>query len=217
MKVQSIKPREPINALTHLAGAIIFGTGFIFLLINAIHTGELRYILSSIIYGVGSIGLYTASTVYHWADGSEKTLTNLKKVDHSMIYVFIAATYTPICMVTLAGRFGYTLLGIVWTMAIVGIVIKFIWINLPRWLYTSFYLILGWVAVVAVYPLSKALDITGLYLLIIGGLLYTSGAVIYALKPKRLTVWKFGFHEIFHLFILAGSMMHYIMIYGYVI
>jgi hemolysin III len=120
-------------------------------------------------------------------------------------------------MVTLAGRFGYTLLGIVWTMAIAGIVIKFVWLNLLRWLYTSFYLILGWVAVVAVYPLSKTLDISGLYLLIIGGLLYSTGAVIYALKPKRLTIWKFGFHEIFHLFILAGSLMHYIMIYGYVI
>ena len=217
MKLRAVIPREPINALTHLAGAVIFGTGFIFLFINAIHTGELKYILSSVIYGLGLIGLYTASTIYHWADGSERTLINLKKIDHSMIYVFIAATYTPICMVTLAGRFGYTLLGIVWAMAIIGIVIKFLWINLPRWLYTSFYLILGWVAVVAVYPLSRTLEMSGLILLILGGLLYTSGAVIYALKPKGLTVWKFGFHEIFHLFILAGSMMHYAMIYGFVI
>jgi len=217
MKVESIKPREPINALTHLAGVIIFGTGFIFLFINAVHSGEFRYVLSSVIYGVGLLGLYTASTVYHWANGTEKTLLSLKKIDHSMIYVFIAATYTPICMVALAGRFGYILLGIVWAMAIIGIIIKFVWINLPRWLYTSFYLILGWVAIVAVYPLSKTLDITGLYLLIAGGLLYTTGAVIYALKPKRMTIWKFGFHEIFHLLVLAGSMMHYMMIYGFVI
>ncbi len=212
----NLKIREPLNALTHLAGVVFFGIGWLVLMMKAQNSGDYTQIIAILVYGMGLLGLYTASTIYHWFNGSEESIKLLKKTDHSMIYIFIAATYTPICMISLRGLFGTALLVSVWFLAIVGVVFKFIFINLPRWLYTSFYLILGWVAVFAIYPLAQRMAMQGIVLLIIGGIFYTIGAVIYALKPKSLTFGLFGFHEIFHLFILAGSLMHFVTIYWYV-
>jgi hemolysin III len=209
--------REPLNSITHLFGVILSGIGLIFLLISSISSGEYVKIISSVIFSFGLIGLYSASTIYHWKITSEKTLEFLRKIDHSMIYILIAATYTPICLITLKGTTGYVLLSIVWSLGIIGIVLKLLWMNAPRWLYTSFYLILGWAAIFVIYPLYKILPTAGLLLLFAGGISYSVGAVFYATKSERIKIWKFGFHEIFHVFILVGSLSHYLMIYKFVI
>ncbi|WP_461206193.1 PAQR family membrane homeostasis protein TrhA [Clostridium sp. DL1XJH146] len=209
--------REPINSITHLIGIVLSAIGLILLLVVSINSGDYIKIISSVIFSIGLIGLYTASTVYHWSLGSKNKLLILRKLDHTMIYVLIAATYTPICLISLKGFTGYLLLIIVWTLAIAGIILKLIWLDAPRWLYTSFYLGLGWAAIFVIYPLYKILPTTGLILLFGGGLSYSIGAIFYATKSKKIKIWKFGFHEIFHLFILLGSFLHYLMVYNYII
>jgi hemolysin III len=209
--------REPINSLTHLVGIFLSTIGLFFLLVNSISSGNYAKILSSIVFSLGLIGLYSASTIYHWKIGSNRTINILRRLDHSMIYVLIAATYTPICLITLKGTTGYVLLSIVWSLGILGIILKLLWFNAPRWLYTSFYLILGWAAIFVIYPLYKILPTSGLILLFAGGISYSVGAVFYAIKSEKIKIWKFGFHEIFHIFILVGSLAHYLMIYKYVI
>lgn len=214
MKIQI---REPLNSITHLFGILLSAIGLMLLLINSIQTNDSLKILTSIIFCLGLISLYSASTIYHWIIASERTLEILRKVDHIMIYILIAASYTPICIITLKGLLGYTLISIVWSLAILGIILKIVWLNAPRWLYTSFYLILGWAALFVIYPLYKLLPLTGFLLLVFGGISYSVGAVIYGTKSEKIKIWKFGFHEIFHIFILLGSIIHYIMIFKYVI
>lgn len=209
--------REPINSISHLFGIVLSAIGLMLLLINSLHTHDFTKVFTSIIFCIGLISLYSASTVYHWCVVKETTLEILRKIDHIMIYILIAATYTPICLITLKGFIGYTLFSVVWTLTIVGIILKILWLNAPRWLYTGFYLILGWAAIFVIYPLYKILPITALLLLVSGGISYSIGAIIYATKPKSIKIWKFGFHEIFHIFILIGSFIHYILIYNYVI
>jgi len=130
--------------------------------------------------------------------------------------VLIAGTYTPICLITLKGTLGWTLFGVVWGLALAGIVLKLVWMNAPRWLSTLFYVGLGWLAALFIIPLFRALPLSGFLWLLAGGLLYTAGALFYALKPRWLRVWRFGFHEIFHLFILLGSASHYLLVSRYV-
>jgi len=212
-----IKIREPINSISHLLGIVLSAIGLLFLVIASVKSGSWVKLLSSIIFSCGLIGLYSASTVYHWYVASKKTLEKLRKIDHIMIYILIAATYTPICLISLKGLIGYILLSIVWGMAITGIILKIFWLHAPRWLYTGFYLILGWAAIFVIYPLYEILPLRGLILLVAGGISYSLGAIVYATKSQKIRIWKFGFHEIFHVFILLGSFVHYMMIYKYVI
>lgn len=209
-----LKIREPINSITHFAGALLSVIGLILLLFISIESRDVVKIISSVIFSLGLIGLYLTSSIYH---GVYKNITTFRKLDHIMIYFLIAASYTPICLVTLKGKIGYIFLSIIWTLAISGGIMKIFWLNAPRWLYTSFYLILGWAALFILWPLYKLLPFTAISLLMGGGLLYSIGAIIYATKSKRIQIWKFGFHEIFHVFILLGSLSHFIMIYTYVI
>jgi len=208
--MKSIK--EPVNTITHLIGAILSLIGLIYMLYKSILNHDSIKIISSIIFGTSLIALYTASTIYHWIKCSKEVNLILKKLDHSMIYVLIAGTYTPICLLAIKGKLGLYLFIGIWTLAIIGIIVKLFWIHAPRWLYTSFYLILGWLIVFFVSPLIKAVHIKGFLLLLIGGIMYSIGAVIYAKKPPKFKFSVFGFHEIFHLFILAGSFSHYMMI-----
>jgi hemolysin III len=134
-----------------------------------------------------------------------------------MIYILIAGTYTPVCLIALKGVLGYSLFGIVWGLAAVGIIMKLVWFSAPRWLYTAFYLILGWMAVFFIVPLYKSLPLEGFVWLIAGGLLYSIGSVIYATKSKRLKLSVFGFHEIFHLFVLGGSFSHFLMVERFIL
>lgn len=212
-----ISIREPINSISHLLGCILSAVGFLVLLFASISTGNQIKIISSIIFSMGLLGLYSASTIYHWSTLPQKALETLRKVDHIMIYFLIAATYTPICLITLQGKVGYTLLTVVWALAFTGIILKIFWLNAPRLLYTSFYIILGWSAIFVIYPLASRIVSSGLLLIVWGGISYTIGGVLYAIKPKKLKIWKFGYHEIFHIFILLGSLLHYMTIYKYII
>lgn len=209
--------REPINSISHLVGCILSIIGFGYLINISVSSGSLVKVIASAIFSLGLMCLYAASTIYHWSTLSQKALTTLRKIDHIMIYFLIAATYTPICLIPLKGKIGYTLLTIIWVLAITGMVVKVFWLNAPRLLYTSFYVLLGWAVIFAIRPLIQNLVISGVSLIALGGISYTIGAVIYALKPRLLQFWKFGHHEIFHIFILIGSLLHYIAIYKYII
>ncbi len=204
--------KEPVNTLTHLIGAILSVLALIVMLVKGIGNGSTLQISVAIIFGISLIALYTASTVYHWVPSSEKLNAILRRVDHSMIYVLIAGTYTPVCLLALKGRLGWSLFGAIWGLAVLGIIIKLVWFSAPRWLSTAFYLALGWLAIFFIVPLYKALPMQGFVWLLIGGLMYSIGAVIYGTKSKRIRISVFGFHEIFHVFILAGSFAHFVMV-----
>lgn len=210
--------REPINGLTHLAGAILGFVGLLFMVVKGAQnlTSNLE-ILSLVIFGVSMILLYAASATYHMVIASDYVISWLRKLDHSMIYVLIAGTYTPFCLITLEGTIGWVLFSVIWTIAILGILFKMIWFHSPRWLSTLLYILMGWLIIFAIKPLADHLALNGLVWLIAGGIIYTLGAIIYWLKPRWLESKWLGFHEIFHLFILAGTLCHFISVYFYVI
>ncbi|MBU5593722.1 hemolysin III family protein [Amphibacillus sp. MSJ-3] len=210
--------REPINGFTHLAGAVFAFVGLLFMVIKGAQTLTLTSeILSLIIFGVSMILLYATSATYHMVIASDHVIAWLRKLDHSMIYVLIAGTYTPYCIITLRGTLGWSLLIIIWLTAISGVLFKMIWFHSPRWLSTLLYIIMGWLIIFAIAPLSANLAMEGVIWLVLGGIIYTIGGVIYAVKPKWLESKYLGFHEIFHLFILAGSLAHFISVYFYVL
>ncbi|WP_226086990.1 PAQR family membrane homeostasis protein TrhA [Mesobacillus sp. S13] len=210
--------REPINGLTHLAGALLSFAGLLALVIKAsIKTGSALAITSVTIFGISMILLYTASATYHMVISKDSVIAFLRKIDHSMIFVLIAGTYTPFCLISLNGVTGWTLFGIITFAALCGILFKMIWFRSPRWLSTSIYIVMGWMVIFVVSPLSSVLSKGGISLLVIGGIMYTIGGVIYALKPDFLRSKHLGFHEIFHIFIMLGSTAHFLSVYVYVL
>ena len=211
------KFREPVSGLTHLFGAIASIVGMIFLIQYSVLDNNLLNIIVSIIFGISLILLYSASTVYHLIRSSEKVIKVLRRIDHSMIYVLIAGTYTPICLIGLKGTLGWGFLISIWLLALAGILLKILWFDAPRWLYTFFYVLMGWLAVFAIYPLVKAITLSGVLWLIAGGVSYTLGAALYATKWPKLTSKFFGFHEIFHIFVLIGSGCHYWLVLRYLV
>ncbi|MEH7526502.1 hemolysin III family protein, partial [Bacillus sp. JJ1503] len=208
--------REPINGLTHLAGAILSFVGLLAMVIKAsITTASPIAITSVIIFGISMILLYSASATYHMVVAKDKVIAFLRRLDHSMIFVLIAGSYTPFCLISLKGATGWLIFSIVSVIAVVGVLFKMIWFNCPRWLSTVLYVAVGWIIIFAFSPLSESLSSSGTLLLIAGGILYTIGGLIYALKPKFLEFDYFGFHEIFHIFIMLGSMAHFLCVYLY--
>lgn len=204
---------RPWSAITHGIGIVLSVTALIFLMSFASHQG--LSMVSSIalaIYGVAMTALYTASTLYHSLNTGVKGRIRLRKADHMMIYFLIAGTYTPVCVICLPNVLGYTLLGIIWSLALIGCIINIKWIKLPRWLTSSIYIIMGWIAIVAVYPLSKVFA-TGVLWLVFGGFFYTVGGILYATKWPGKNNPRFGCHEIFHVFILLGSICHFVMVF----
>ncbi|KGN02994.1 hemolysin [Clostridium novyi A str. 4570] len=211
--------REPVSGFTHLFGVIISIVGLI-VLINYERNIEYSSSLACvavIIFGISLILLYTASSVYHLIKAPDKVIKFLRRIDHSMIYVLIAGTYTPVCLITLQGKLRWIMFSLIWTLALSGVLFKIFWFNSPRWLSTLLYIFMGWIAVFIISPLAKIMDVRGIELMFIGGVLYTLGAVIYATKWPRIKSKVFGFHEIFHLFVLAGSFCHYFMVLKYIL
>lgn len=210
--------REPVNGFTHLAGAILSFIGLLALVIKTALQGHSTIALTAvIIFGISMILLYAASATYHLVVYSDKVISFLRRLDHAMIFLLIAGSYTPFCLIALKGVTGWVLFSIIITIAIVGISFKLIWFNCPRWLSTSIYVLMGWIAVFLMGPLKIALSTQGLLLLIIGGVFYTIGAVIYATKPNFLKSKYLGFHEIFHIFIMLGTLTHFLCVFKYVI
>jgi hemolysin III len=213
----NIKVKDPVSGFSHLIGAVLSAVGLYYLVRYAAANGTVWHIVSFAIFGTSLILLYTASTVYHLVIVSERGSTILRKIDHMMIYVLIAGTYTPMCLVPLRGSWGWSLLISIWGLAMAGIILKILWFNAPRWLYTLFYLIMGWLIVIAFSPLVKVMPTGAMIWLVAGGLLYTVGAVIYGTKWPRLKSKVFGFHEVFHIFVLYGSFCHFWMMFRYVV
>ncbi|MDD7795961.1 PAQR family membrane homeostasis protein TrhA [Clostridium sp. 'White wine YQ'] len=210
--------REPINGFTHLFGAVASLIGLIFMLIKVSINGASALSITAIaIFGASMILLYSASATYHMVKASDKVISFLRKLDHSMIFVLIAGSYTPFCLIALNGVQGWVLFSIIMSIAVIGIIFKMIWFNCPRWLSTLIYILMGWIAVFAIVPLYSAISLNGVLLLVLGGVLYTVGGLIYAIKPKILTFKYLGFHEIFHIFILLGTLAHFFCIFKYVI
>lgn len=210
--------REPINGFTHLAGAILSFIGLLALVIKTALQGPSAVALTAvIIFGISMILLYSASATYHLVVSTEKVISYLRRIDHAMIFLLIAGSYTPFCLIALKGTAGWVLFSVIIAIAIVGISFKLIWFNCPRWLSTGIYVLMGWLAIFLIGPLKKALSPQGLELLIIGGVFYTIGAIIYATKPNFLKSKYLGFHEIFHIFIMFGTLTHFLCVFKYVI
>ena len=210
--------REPINGFTHLGGAILSFFGLLALVIKTTLTNPSIVDISAvIIFGISLILLYSASATYHLVVASEKVISFLRRIDHSMIFVLIAGSYTPFCLIGLKGVTGWISFIIVATIAICGILFKMIWFKCPRWISTCIYIGMGWISVFLIKPLSNSIPLGGIFLLVLGGVFYTIGAIIYGTKPEALKLRKLGFHEIFHIFILLGSLCHFFAVYKYVI
>ena len=216
MKKKHIK--DPGSAITHFIGMLMAIFAAFPLLIKAAHEPSRIYLISLAIYAVSLILLYAASTTYHTFDFSERVNTILKKIDHMMIFVLIAGSYTPICLIVLKGPVGYFLFALVWAIALIGIIVKICWITCPKWFSSVLYISMGWVCVLAFTQIVNSLSPAAFGWLLAGGIIYTVGGIIYALKVPLFDAKhkNFGSHEIFHLFVMAGSACHFILMYVYI-
>lgn len=209
--------REPMNALTHLIALIFFLPFLIFLVLSGFNKGGYEYAVPLFVFSLSVVLVYISSTVYHLINASQKTILFFKKLDHSMIFILIAGTYTPICLINLYSSSGIKLLCIVWGIALVGIITKLLWINAPRWLSTLFYILMGWSALSSLSDIYKNIPIEGIFLLLLGGVIYSIGAIIYILKKPDLNLKYFGFHEIFHIFVIGGTTCYIIYMFRYIL
>lgn len=210
--------REPGSAITHFIAMMMAVFAAVPLLVKAgVQSGQENFLAMAIFMG-SMILLYGASATYHSVDLTGKSLRVFRKLDHMMIFVLIAGSYTPVCLIVLGGKLGYTLLALVWGIAAVGMIVKACWITCPKWFSSVIYIAMGWVCVLAFSKILTALPREGFIWLLAGGIIYTLGGIIYALK---LPVFNsrhryFGSHEIFHLFVMGGSLCHYMMMYQFV-
>jgi hemolysin III len=208
--------REPINGLTHLAGGLLASVGLIVLLAKAAGEGRADQLVAFGIFGFSLIALYTASTLYHLLPLSPAGVARLRRLDHMTIFLLIAGTYTPFCLLALDGAWRVGLLSLIWALALCGIVLKLFWMDAPRWLSVALYLGTGWVALIAAPALFRAVPAGGMAWVLAGGLVYSAGALIYGLKRPNLVPGVFGFHELWHLSVVAGSACHFWAVLGYV-
>ena len=210
--------REPGSAITHFIAMMMAVFAAVPLLVKAgIQSGWENFLAMAIFMG-SMILLYGASATYHSVDLTGKSLRIFRKLDHMMIFVLIAGSYTPVCLIVLGGKLGYTLLALVWGIAAVGMLVKACWITCPKWFSSVIYIAMGWVCVLVFGPLLKTLSAPAFLWLLAGGIIYTVGGVIYALKLPIFNAKHkfFGSHEVFHLFVMGGSICHFIFMYLYV-
>ncbi len=198
--------REPINGLSHLLGLVLAAAGTLMLMSLASRPEQLA---GFGVYGSTLILLYAASTLYHTLPLPERPLRALRTLDHIAIYFLIAGTYTPIALVTLDNRLGWTLLAVVWLIAAAGIPFKLFFLDAPVWLSTATYLVMGYLALVAIIPLARAVSWGGVLWLVAGGIAYTIGAVIYSRQRPNPFPGLLGHHEIWHVLVLIGSGCHF--------
>ncbi len=211
------KLRDPVSGLTHAAALFLSIAGLVLLVTYAALDEKPWHIVSFSIFGMSLILLYTASSLYHLLPVGERTIAILRRIDHIMIYVLIAGTYTPVCLVALRGPWGWSLFGTVWGLALGGIFLKLFWMSAPRWFSTVIYLGMGWLVVIALAPLIDVMPSGGVIWLSVGGMFYTVGAVIYAIKKPNIIPGVFGFHELWHLFVMAGSFSHFWVMLQYIL
>lgn len=204
--------REPVNSLTHWGGAALALIGLIALLIIGWDTPA--KIISIAVYGGSLIFMFSASATYHMVRVKDKALEVFRKIDHSAIYALIAGTYTPFCVNAFEGFWKWGMLTIVWSLALIGIIVKIFYIRAPRWLNAGIYVLMGWISVAAAGEMLAALPIWVFTWLIIGGVVYTLGAVVYATKIFNFKPGVFGFHEVWHIFVLVAAAAHFVAVLG---
>ncbi len=210
--------REPGSALTHFCALVLAALATAPLLVKAGMTNNTLCVNSMVIFMGSMLLLYGASTLYHSVRVPQKILRLFKKADHMMIFVLIAGSYTPVCLIVLGGKTGSVLFSAVWGIAAAGMLIKAFWVTCPKWFSSIIYIAMGWVCVFVFGPLLHVLPVAAFLWLLAGGILYTAGGVIYALKLSVFNAKHqyFGSHEIFHLFVMGGSICHFIFMYFYV-
>lgn len=205
---------RPWSAITHGAGAVLALVGTVLLLGKALlNGGGADRVISFLIYGGSMVCLYTASTLYHSVRSGPAGRIALRKFDHISIFLLIAGSYTPICVTALRGTMGWTLLGCIWGLTVLGAAMTFFWIGCPRWLSAGVYIVMGWLALAAIRPIYQNMGTEGVFWLLLGGVFYTVGGVLYAAKWPGRDNPRFGCHEIFHVLILLGSLAHYLLMY----
>lgn len=218
VSIMQITIREPGSAITHFIAMMLTVFAAAPLLVKSALSDTANMLPAMTIFILSMVLLYGASATYHSLNIGGRALRIFRKVDHMMIFVLIAGSYTPVCLIVLGGRMGYTLFAVVWGIAIVGMLLKACWVTCPKWFSSIIYIAMGWVCVFVFGPLWNTLPHNAFLWLLAGGIIYTIGGVIYALKlplfNSRHTF--FGSHEIFHLFVMGGSLCHFIFMYHYV-
>ena len=213
--------RDLVSGLTHCIGAGLSVVALVLLIVFASIKGNAYHVVTFTIFGVSLVLMYLFSTLYHWLNISDKGIRVFRKFDHIMINFVIAGSYTPICLTALRSTIGWPLFAIVWTLAILSSLIAALWIEAPRWLTTSLYVAMGWVVLFTIKPLVTTFQahnlLYSLWWLVAGGILYTIGGIIYGIKRPKKKVFGFGFHEIFHIFIMLGSACHFWFIFYYIL
>ena len=212
----NLKIKEPFNTVSHGIGAIFSVVALVLLIKASINPIKPWHIVSFSIFGSGMFLLYTASTLYHWLSVSSKLEQKLRTFDLAMIHVLIASTYTPVCLIPLRGPWGWSLFGVIWGLALFGILLKLFWKNLPDWFSITFYIFMGWLSIIAIFPMVQTLEIGALIWIFIGGFFYTVGAIILELNKPNLLPEIFGAHELWHVFVILGSFSHFMCMYNYI-
>lgn len=214
----TITIREPGSAITHLIAMILAGIAATPLLIKASMSANSVSLTAMTIFILSMVLLYGASTLYHSVNVGGRLLRAFRKLDHMMIFVLIAGSYTPVCLIVLGGQLGYVLLAVVWGIALAGMTVKACWITCPKWFSSVIYIAMGWVCIFVFGRLLHTLPLAAFLWLLAGGVIYTIGGVVYALKLPIFNARHdhFGSHEVFHLFVMAGSICHFIFMYCYV-
>lgn len=210
--------REPGSAITHFIAMILAVFAAVPLLIKTGISSDGQNFAAMVIFMASMILLYGASATYHTVNLTGKKLHIFKKIDHMMIFVLIAGSYTPVCLIVLGGQLGFRMLTLVWSIALVGMIIKACWVTCPKWFSSIIYIAMGWVCVLVFGQLWNTLPRAAFLWLLAGGIIYTVGGVIYALKLPIFNAKHkdFGSHEVFHLFVMGGSICHFIFMYLYV-
>ena len=213
-----LKLKDPGSAITHGIAMLLAVAGATPLIVKAARSADILHVFAVSVFILTMILLYLASTLYHSVNSTAKVNRRLKKMDHMMIFVMIAGSYTPVCLIVLHGRTGYILCALVWTVAIIGMILKGCWINCPKWLSSVIYIGMGWLCVLAFVPIFHNLPRAGFGWLLAGGIIYTIGGVIYALKLPIFNAKhkNFGSHEVFHIFVMLGSVCHFVVMYFFV-
>lgn len=211
-----LKQNEIISGATHLLGALLSIVALLALLNVAIKYGNALHVVSFAIFGASLILLYLASTLYHFMPLGSKSKPIFRRIDHAMIFVLIAGTYTPVCLVPLWGAWGWSLLAVVWGLALAGVVLEALWVNIPGWASTLIYLGMGWLSVVMFPVMVDLIPDQAIWWLVAGGLFYSIGVIFYGLEKRLRPIKWFGMHEIFHLFVMAGSFSHFWMMWKYI-
>lgn len=217
MEKKQPKENEPMSSLIHLIGLFLSIAGLVLLVVFSVLRGSIWHVVGFSIFGTSLILVYFTSTLFHFISKTHKAKGILQKMDHFMIYILIAGTYTPICFVVLKGWIGWSLFGFIWFLAITGIILKLKLKSAKPWFFPLYYIAMGWVLVIALVPLFRVLPQEGIFWAITGGIFYTLGVIFFSLDHIVPRTRWFGMHEIFHIFVIAGSFSHFWLMLKYVL